>query len=78
MFKKGIKIMFGLSKKPHKTEEEIRAESLPRTKKVQFEPKEIPFVERALESDMTSVLDFAPVNYYANKNQYLLCVLYYS
>ena len=71
-------MLFGFIKKTQKTEEELRAESLPHTKKVQFETKDISFVERALDSDMTSVLDFNPVNYYADKNEYLLCVFYYS
>ena len=72
--------MFGLFKKAKlgKTEEEKRAESLPRTKKVQFEPLTIAETEQQLEQDLRSVLDFTPVNYYATKNKYLLCTFYYE
>lgn len=72
--------MFGLFKKAKigKTEEEKRAESLPRTKKVQFEPLTIAETEQKLEQDLRSVLDFTPVNYYATKNKYLLCTFYYE
>lgn len=61
-----------------KTEEEKRAESLPLTKKVQFEPLSLAETEQQLEQDMRAVLQFAPVNYYATKNRYLLCTFYYE
>lgn len=72
--------MFGLFKKKQlgKSEEEKRAEALPRTKKVQFEPMKIAEAEAALENDLRAVLDFVPVNYYATKNSYLLCTFFYE
>ena len=73
--------MFGLFKrkiKIGKTEEEKRAEALPRNKKVQFEPMEIAEVEKSLNADMREVLKMNPVNYYATKNRYLLCIFWYE
>ncbi len=73
--------MFGLfskKKKIGKTEEEKRAEALPRTKKVQFEPMKISEAEAQLEENLRAVLDFVPVNYYATKNSYLLCTFFYE
>lgn len=72
--------MFGLFRKKAigKTEEEKRAESLALTKKVQFQPMKIAEVEPLLEADIRAVLEFEPVNYYATKNSYLLCVFYYE
>jgi hypothetical protein len=74
--------MFGLfSKKVKigKSEEEKRAELLPRTKKVQFEATiEIAELEKALDEDVRAVLTLNPVNYYATKNRYLLCMFWYE
>ena len=70
LFKRKIKI--------GKTEEEKRAEALPRNKKVQFEPMEIAEVEKALDADLREVLKMNPVNYYATKNRYLLCVFHFD
>lgn len=72
--------MFGFFKKksPAASEEEKRAQALPRTKKVQFEPMKIAEAEQALEQDIREVLSFVPVNYYATKNSYLLCVFYFE
>lgn len=70
LFKRKIKI--------GKTEEEKRAEALPRNKKVQFEPMEIAEVEKALDADPRETLKMTPVNYYATKNRYLLCVFYFD
>ena len=73
--------MFGLFKrkiKIGKTEEEKRAEALPRNKKVQFEPMEIAEVEKALNADMRDVLKMNPVNYCATNNRYLLCIFWYE
>ena len=72
--------MFGFLKKAKigKTEEEKRAESLPMTKKVQFEPLTIVETEQQLEQDIRAVLGFTPVNYYATKNRYLLCTFFYA
>ncbi len=72
--------MFGFLKKAKigKTEEEKRAESLPLTKKVQFEPLSMADMEQQLDHDMRTVLSFTPVNYYATKNKYLLCTFYYA
>ncbi|MCM1166247.1 MAG: hypothetical protein NC299_03075 [Lachnospiraceae bacterium] len=69
--------MFGFFRKNIKTEEDRRAESLPLTKKVQFEAVPLKQVETALESDIRAVLGFTPVNYYATKEKYLLCIFYY-
>ena len=72
--------MFGFLKKAKigKTEEEKRAESLPMTKKVQFEPLTIADTEQQLEQDIRAVLGFTPVNYVATKNRYLLCTFFYA
>ena len=73
--------MFGLFKKKKplgKSEEEKRAEALSLTKKVQFMPIRISEVEQLLDADNRAVLEFEPVNYYATKNSYLLCVFYYE
>lgn len=72
--------MFGLFKKTKigKTEDERRAESLPRTKKVQFEPLTIAETDQLITQDLRNVLNFTPVNYYATKNKYLLCTFYYE
>ena len=72
--------MFGFFKKNKlvKSEEEKHAESLPRTKKVQFLPMKIAEAEALLEQDIRAVLGFEPVNYYATKNSYLLCTFYYE
>lgn len=72
--------MFGLFKKTKigKSEKEKRAESLPRNKKVQFEPLTIAETEQQLEQDLRNVLSFTPVNYYATKNKYLLCTFFYE
>ena len=73
--------MFGVFKKiknARKSEEELRAESLPLTKKVQFDPIPLDRVEAQLNSDLRSILDYTPVNYYATKDSYLLCIFYYQ
>lgn len=72
--------MFGLFKKKvkiGKTEEEKRADAMPMTKKVQFEPQPIADIENALSGDLRAVLQFNPVNYYATKDRYVLCTFYY-
>lgn len=70
--------MFGLFKKNIISEAEKRAERLPLTKKVQFEAVPLKQVETAMDSDLRSVLGYTPVNYYATKEKYLLCILYYK
>lgn len=74
--------MFGFLRKGKnkigKSEEEKQAESLDRTKKVQFEAMSIADAENALDEDIRAVLGFTPVNYYAEKNRYLLCTFYYQ
>lgn len=69
--------LFG-KKKVGKSEEEKHAESLARTKKVQFEPMKISEAEALLAENMRAVLEFVPVNYYATKNSYLLCTFFYE
>ena len=73
--------MFGLfGKKPKlvKSEEEKRAAEMPVNKKVQFEPMAPAELEKELSTDVRSVLKLAPVNYYATKDRYLLCTLYFE
>lgn len=70
--------MFGFLKKTAKSDKEKRAESLPRTKKVQFDPVALEKVEEDLAADTRAVLKYSPVNYYATKNSYLLCVFYFN
>lgn len=70
--------MFGFFKKEKKNEEELLAESLPLTKKVQFDPIPLEQVERTLNADIRTILSFSPVNYYATKDSYLLCVFHYN
>ncbi|MBD5128938.1 MAG: hypothetical protein HDT43_03290 [Ruminococcaceae bacterium] len=69
--------MFGLFKKNVKTEEDRRVEGMPLTKKVQFEAVPLKQVEAALDGDIRAVLGYTPVNYYATKEKYLLCIFYY-
>ncbi len=69
--------LFG-KKKLGKSEEEKRAEAMPRTKKVQFEPMKLSEAQAALENDIRAILSFTPVNYYATKNSYLLCTFFYE
>lgn len=72
--------MFGFLKKTRlvKSDEEKHAESLPRTKKVQFEPMSVSDAEQQVDSDLRAVLGFIPVNYYATKDKYLLCTFWYE
>lgn len=70
--------MLGLFKKMKKSEEELRAEAMPMTKKVQFDPLPLEQVQDRLDSNIRAILDFSPVNYYATKDSYLLCVFYYK
>ena len=35
-------------------------------------------MEKALNADMRDVLKMNPVNYYATKNRYLLCIFWYE
>ena len=70
--------MFGLFRKNTRSEEEKHAESLPLTKKVQFEALPLKQVESAMDVDLRTAVDFVPVNYYATKDKYLLCIFYYN
>lgn len=70
--------MFGLFKKNTRSEEDKRAESLPLTKKVQFEALPLKQVETAMDVDLRTAVNFVPVNYYATKDKYLLCIFYYN
>ena len=49
-----------------------KAKAMPMTKKVQF------CYIKLLNGDINSVLTLEPVNYYAEKNRYWLCVFYYT
>ncbi|MDE6733149.1 MAG: hypothetical protein K2J77_09780 [Oscillospiraceae bacterium] len=70
--------LFGIFKKNAKSEEERRAELLPRNKKVQFDPISIERVDEQLGADINTILEYAPVNYYAAKDSYLLCVFHFN
>ena len=70
--------MFGLFKKNTRSEEDRRAESLPLTKKVQFEALPLKQVETEMDGDLRAVIGYTPVNYYATKDKYLLCIFYYN
>lgn len=70
--------LFGLFKKNAKSEEEQRAEIMPRNKKVQFDPLPIERVDEQLGADINAILEYAPANYYAMKDSYLLCVFYFN
>lgn len=70
--------MFGIFKKNKMSEEEKRAEGLPLTKKVQFEAVPLKQVETELDGDLRLVLRYTPVNYYATKEKYLLCIFFYN
>lgn len=80
MIERGGAEMFGLFKKGKigKSEEEKRAETLEYTKKVQFDPVPLDRVEAELSDDLRAVLNYTPVNYYATKDSYLLCIFYYN
>lgn len=80
-YEKGEVLMFRLfGKKPKltKSPEEKRAEEMAINKKVQFEPMAPAELEQMLDADVRSVLKLNPVNYYATKNRYLLCTLYFE
>ena len=80
-YAKGEVLMFRLfGKKPKltKSPEEKRAEEMAINKKVQFEPMAPAELEQMLDADVRSVLKLNPVNYYATKNRYLLCTLYFE
>lgn len=72
--------MFGFLKKGKKglSEEEKYAYSLPRNKKVQFEPLPTERIENELNTDVKAILSYKPANYYASKENYLLCVFYFT
>lgn len=70
--------MFGLFKKSTSSEADRHAESLPLTKKVQFEAVPLKHVELEMDNDPRQVLNYTPVNYYATKEKYLLCIFYYK
>lgn len=70
--------MFGLFKKNTRSEGDRRAESLPLTKKVQFEAVPLKQVETEMDGDLRAVIGYTPVNYYATKDKYLLCIFYYN
>ena len=70
--------MFGFFKRSSKSEEEKHAESMPRTKKVQFNAIPLERVEQQLGNDLRAILEYTPVNYYATKDSFLLCVFYYA
>lgn len=75
--------MFFFKKKTKKAETsdtplKRKAKAMPMTKKVQFcyiKPDELTTL---LNGDLSSVLTLEPVNYYAEKNRYCLCVFYYT
>ena len=75
--------MFFFKKKTEKAEMpdtplKREAKAMPMTKKVQFcyiKPDELTTL---LNGDLSSVLTLEPVNYYAEKNRYWLCVFYYT
>ena len=70
--------LFGKKPKLTKSPEEKRAEEMAINKKVQFEPMAPAELEQMLDADVRSVLKLNPVNYYATKNRYLLCTLYFE
>lgn len=70
--------MFGLFKKNKMSEDDKHAESLPLTKKVQFETVPLNQVEIEMDDDPRLVLHYTPVNYYATKEKYLLCIFHYN
>ncbi len=70
--------MFGLFKKNKGSDEDKRADSLPLTKKVQFEALPLRQVESEMDGDLRAVVGYVPVNYYATKDRYLLCIFYYN
>ena len=45
---------------------------------MQFEPMAPTELENELDADIRSVLKLSPVNYYATKDRYLLCTLYFE
>lgn len=75
--------MFFFKKKTEKAETpdtplKRKAKAMSMTKKVQFcyiKPDELTTL---LNGDLSSVLTLEPVNYYAEKNRYWLCVFYYT
>lgn len=71
--------MFGFGKgKSKKTEEEKRTEGMPKTKKVQFDPVPLEKAVGEITENPRAILQYKPVNYYATKDSFLLCVFYYN
>ena len=72
--------MFLFGKKNKTTEPPLgkRAKAMPYTKKVQFCYLDIAELKAMLTEDINSVTTLEPVNYYAEKNRYWLCVFYYT
>lgn len=73
-------MFFKKKQKNENTEQGIAklAKTLPRTKKVQFcyiKPQEL---EKSLAEDINSVLNFEPVNYYAEKNKFWQCIFFFD
>lgn len=70
--------MFPFFKGKQKSEENKRALTLPNTKKVQFVAKPISEIQKSIDENIRAILDLEPVNYYASKEKYLLCILHYN
>lgn len=65
-------------KKIFKSPEQKEAESLPRTKKVQYVAEDIKDITEKLNTSLESILNLEPVNYYASKDTFLQCTFFYD
>ncbi len=71
-------LFFGKKNKTAEPPLSKKAKALPYTKKVQFCYLKQDELKAMLETDLNSVLALEPVNYYASKDKFYLCVFYYN
>lgn len=65
-------------KKILKSPEQKAAESLPRTKKVQYVTVDLKELKEKLDANQEELTKLEPVNYYASKDTFLQCTFYYN
>lgn len=65
-------------KKIFKSAEQKEAESLPKTKKVQYVTVDLKELTEKLSENQEELLKLEPVNYYASKDTFLQCTFFYN
>ncbi len=71
-------LFFGKKNKAAEPAISKKAKNMPYSKKVQFCFIKTDELTEMLENDISGVLTLEPVNYYASKNKFYLCVFYYN